>query len=133
MESFATGAGTGGALPEAQDGGVAYSGRGTSLDSEGPNRSINVALATVRERQAANPITPNDPDILAGQNDVEGPDGPNNQVNTGFLWDSALRNNLAQSHRDLRQRHRRGQHTRELQVADNDYAVGLLVFLAHHR
>jgi DNA-binding beta-propeller fold protein YncE len=73
---------------------VAYAGRGLSLDSEGVNRSVNVAIPTVAGRQAANPLTPPDPDLLAGQTDVAAPDGPNNQVNTGYLWDSAMRANL---------------------------------------
>jgi DNA-binding beta-propeller fold protein YncE len=73
---------------------VAYAGRGTSLDSEGVNRNVNVAYPTVAERQAANPLTPDDPDLLPGQTNVAAPDGPNNQVNTGYLWDSALRANL---------------------------------------
>ncbi len=31
---------------------------------------------------------------MPGQTDVAAPDGPNNEVNTGYLWDSALRNKL---------------------------------------
>ena len=44
--------------------------------------------------KAANPFTPADPDVLPGQTDVAAPDGPNNEVNTGYLWDAALRANL---------------------------------------
>ena len=73
---------------------LAYAGRGFSLDQGGLNRSVNVALPNVAARQAANPLTPDDPDVLPGQTDVAAPDGPNNEVNTGFLWDSALRANL---------------------------------------
>ena len=73
---------------------VTYAGRGLALDQGGLNRSVNTALASVAERQAANPLTPDDPDVLPGQTDVAAPDGPNNEVNTGFLWDSALRANL---------------------------------------
>jgi hypothetical protein len=73
---------------------VAYAARGLSLDSEGVNRSVNVAIPTVAQRIAAEPLTPNDPDLLAGQTDVDAPDGPNNEVNTGYLWDSALRAGL---------------------------------------
>ena len=58
------------------------------------NRNINVALPTLAERLAADPRNPNDPDALAGQTDVAAPDGPNNEVNTGYLWDSALRAGL---------------------------------------
>jgi DNA-binding beta-propeller fold protein YncE len=73
---------------------VAYAMRGLSLDTEGVNRNVNVAYATLAERRAANPLTPDDPDLLPGQTDVDAPDGPNNEVNTGYLWDSALRANL---------------------------------------
>ena len=44
--------------------------------------------------RAANPFTANDPDVLPGQTDVAAPDGPNNEVNTGYLWDAALRAGL---------------------------------------
>ena len=73
---------------------VAYALRGTSLDGGGMNRNVNTAYPTVGERQSANPLTPADPDLMAGQTDVAAPDGPNNQVNTGYLWDSALRAGL---------------------------------------
>jgi DNA-binding beta-propeller fold protein YncE len=73
---------------------LAYAGRGFSLDQGGLNRTVNVAISSVEERQAANPLTSDDPDVLPGQTDVAAPDGPNNEVNTGFLWDAALRANL---------------------------------------
>jgi hypothetical protein len=73
---------------------LAYAGRGFSLDQGGLNRTVNVAIPSVEERQAANPLTSDDPDVLPGQTDVAAPDGPNNEVNTGFLWDAALRANL---------------------------------------
>jgi len=73
---------------------LVYAGRGFALDQGGLNRSVNVALPNVAARQAANPLTPDDPDVLPGQTDVAAPDGPNNEVNTGFLWDAALRANL---------------------------------------
>jgi hypothetical protein len=58
------------------------------------NRNVNVALPTLAQRLDADPRNPNDPDVLAGQTDVAAPDGPNNEVNTGYLWDSALRAGL---------------------------------------
>ncbi len=73
---------------------LAYAGRGLSLEQGGLNRNVNVALPGVAERQAANPLTSDDPDVLPGQTDVAAPDGPDNEVNTGFLWDNALRGNL---------------------------------------
>ena len=74
---------------------VAYAGKGLSLDSEGSNRSVNVAYRTLKERREANPVMPDDPDILAGQTNVTAPDGPDNEVNTGYLWDAALRAGLS--------------------------------------
>ena len=73
---------------------VAYALRGLSLDSDGVNRNVNVAIPTAAGRRAANPLTPADPDVLPGQTDVAAPDGPNNEVNTGYLWDAALRAHL---------------------------------------
>ncbi|BDV42149.1 lipoprotein [Geotalea uraniireducens] len=74
---------------------VAYASRGLSLDTEGTNRSVNVAYKTLAERKAANPLTPDDDDLLPGQTDVAAPDGPNNEVNKGYLWDAALRRGLS--------------------------------------
>jgi DNA-binding beta-propeller fold protein YncE len=73
---------------------LAYAGRGLALDQGGLNRNVNVALPSVAERQAANPLTSADPDVLPGQTDVAAPDGPDNEINSGFLWDSVLRANL---------------------------------------
>ncbi len=81
---------------------VTYAGRGLSLDSEGLNRSVNVALPNDGypgvTRQSANPLTPDDPDLLAGHADVSAPDGPNSdeaEVGKGYLWDAAIRKGLA--------------------------------------
>jgi DNA-binding beta-propeller fold protein YncE len=73
---------------------IAYAYRGLSLDSEGVNRNVNVSIPTVAGRQAADPFTSSDPDVLPGPTDVAAPDGPDNEINTGYLWDSALRANL---------------------------------------
>ena len=75
---------------------VFYAGRGLSLDGGGAgnNRGVNVALPTLAERLAANALTADDDDILPGQTDVGAPDGPDNEVNTGYLWDAALRAGL---------------------------------------
>ncbi|MBZ5607499.1 MAG: phosphoesterase [Acidobacteriia bacterium] len=74
---------------------ITYAYRGLGVDSEGANRSVNVAIASLADRQKANPFTPDDPDRLPGQTDVAAPDGPNNEINTGYLWDSALRAGLS--------------------------------------
>ena len=68
---------------------VAYGQRGLSLDSEGDNRDVNVAIPTLAQRIAADPLTPDDPDVLAGQTNVAAPDGPDDQINGGYLWDYA--------------------------------------------
>ena len=73
---------------------VQYANRGVSLDFNGFDRNVNVAIPTLAGRLAANPLTPKDPDVLAGQTDVGAPDGPNNEENTGHLWDAAMRAGL---------------------------------------
>ena len=73
---------------------VMYAGRGLSLDSAGDNRNVNVAIPTLAGRLAADPLTSDDPDLLPGQTDVAAPDGPDNEINAGYLWDSALRAGL---------------------------------------
>ena len=73
---------------------VEYADRGLSNDSEGDNRNINVAYPTLAERLAANPNTPNDPNVLPGTADIAAPDGPEGEPGAGFLWDAALRAGL---------------------------------------
>jgi DNA-binding beta-propeller fold protein YncE len=82
---------------------VNYAQRGLALEGEGSTRSVNVALPTLAQRQASNPLmpggalspnVPNGEDLLPGQTDVDAPDGPNNEINTGYLWDNALRAGL---------------------------------------
>lgn len=73
---------------------VTYGFRALSLDSEGLNRSVNVGLPTLADRMTANPLMPDDPDILPGQTAVGAPDGPNDEIGTGYLWDAALRAGL---------------------------------------
>jgi len=70
---------------------VNYAGRGLQYDQEGNNRNVNVSFATATERLAANPLTPADPNILAGTADVAAPDGPGGDAGHGYLWDNALR------------------------------------------
>ena len=73
---------------------VNYAQHGLSYDSEGTNRNINIGLATLPERLAANPDTPNDPDLLPGTADVSAPDSPDGAAGAGYLWDSARRHGL---------------------------------------
>ena len=82
---------------------VNYSQRGLSLEGEGLNRSVNVALPTLAQRQASDPLVPGGAlsptvtggeDLLPGQTNADAPDGPNDEINTGYLWDNALRAGL---------------------------------------
>jgi DNA-binding beta-propeller fold protein YncE len=76
----------------------AYAGRALSLDAGGQMRNVNIALPNDAlpgvTRQSANALTPDDIDLLPGYTDIGSPDGPNNEINTGHLWDAALRANL---------------------------------------
>ncbi len=74
---------------------VNYADRGLSNDSEGTNRNINVGYATLAQRQKANPLTPNDPDVLPGTTDTAAPDGKDDEVNGGYIWNAALRAHLS--------------------------------------
>ncbi|MGA7557944.1 MAG: putative Ig domain-containing protein [Terriglobales bacterium] len=82
---------------------IFYSQRGLSLDTEGLNRSVNVALPTAAERLASDPLFPggalspdvqDGEDLLPGQTDTAAPDGPEDEINTGYLWNNALRAGL---------------------------------------
>ncbi|MGA2183418.1 MAG: bifunctional YncE family protein/alkaline phosphatase family protein [Bryobacteraceae bacterium] len=80
---------------------VVYAYRGLSLDINGVNRNVNVALSNVAPaagvpspRQAADPFTSTDPNVLPGLADVGAPDGPGNEIDTGYLWNAALRAGL---------------------------------------
>jgi YVTN family beta-propeller protein len=94
---------------------VNYAKRGLSYDSEGTDRNINVAYRSVAARQAANPVTPSDPDLLPGPRNEEDIDGPGKGrehassraqqkedgddsfrgEGEGYLWDAAIRARLA--------------------------------------
>jgi YVTN family beta-propeller protein len=74
---------------------VNYADRGLTNDSEGVNRNVNVGLATLSARRAADPLTPNDPDVLPGTVDTAAPDGPRDQEDTGYLWNQAMRAGLS--------------------------------------
>jgi DNA-binding beta-propeller fold protein YncE len=74
---------------------INYASRGLNYDYEGTNRNINVGLATVAERQAANPETPSDPDLLPGTQDVSDADSADGDAGAGYLWDAALRSGVS--------------------------------------
>ena len=69
----------------------AENGGGGSYDWEGTNRNVNVGLAGAA-RVAANPLSKDlDDDVLPGVSNVAAPDGPDGEVQQGYLWNSALR------------------------------------------
>ena len=75
-----------------------YANRGLSMDFDGQNRNVNVAIPTVAGRVAADYLTPADGNLLPGSASAAAPDGegPNNVLypGKGFLWDAALRAGL---------------------------------------
>ncbi len=73
---------------------INYGKGGSNYDSEGTARNVNVGLATVAERQAWQPVYPNDPNLLPGVHNEVGADGPEGQEGLGYIWDSALRAHL---------------------------------------
>jgi DNA-binding beta-propeller fold protein YncE len=76
---------------------VNYAGGALSYDEEGENRNLNVGIADLNARRAANPATPADADQLPGPADLlapDGPGGPGENAGAGYLWDAALRAGL---------------------------------------
>jgi YVTN family beta-propeller protein len=73
----------------------AGNGGGGSYDWEGTNRNVDVGLAGAA-RIAANPLAASlDPDTLPGTGNVAAPDGPNDEIQQGYLWDAAMRAGLS--------------------------------------
>ncbi|MHB1532526.1 bifunctional YncE family protein/alkaline phosphatase family protein [Acidithiobacillus sp.] len=70
-----------------------YAEGGGSYDWEGTNRNVNVGLEG-KERLAANPDNPKDPDLLPGTADVAAPDSDAGKYQQGYLWSAALRHGL---------------------------------------
>jgi DNA-binding beta-propeller fold protein YncE len=68
-----------------------YATRAPIYDFDGTNRNIKVGLPTLAQRIAANPDTPNDPDLVAGTRDVAEHDGEDGELSAGYIWDAALR------------------------------------------
>ena len=77
-----------------------YANRGASNDSEGLNRDVNVGIATLAGRNAAlndlygavaGTLKGGAANLLPGTNNDFATDGPNGAVQTGYLWDAALR------------------------------------------
>ena len=78
---------------------VSYAKRGLAYDWEGENRNINVGLATLAARRAADPLVPDDPDLLPGTADVAAPDASAQNgeggEGQGYIWNLALRAGLS--------------------------------------
>ena len=74
---------------------VNYGKGGVDYDSEGDDRSVNVAQKTPAERQAVtgNLITL-DPNYLPGPGNEMAIDGPSGEEGAGYLWNAALRAGL---------------------------------------
>jgi YVTN family beta-propeller protein len=82
-----------------------YAGRGASNDSEGTNRDVNVGAATPTARDAAlggfglyeevgGDVKGGYANLLPGNNNDFATDGPSGAVQTGYIWDAALRAGL---------------------------------------
>ena len=109
-----------------KSGPIDYAGRGFTYDQEGTNRNLNVGAATVAKRQALNPLTPNNPNLLPGSIDVAALDGPSRKkgddedTGKGYIWNQALRAGLT-----LRNYGFFGDLSRYSLPADNSAAVPL--------
>ena len=73
---------------------VNYAGRGIDNDSEGTNRNLNVGIPTTTARDAADPLTGSDPDLLPGKANVAAPDSDDGEQGQGYLWNGALKAGL---------------------------------------
>ena len=76
---------------------VEYAGHGLDYNYEGGGRNINTGMATLAERQRANPLTPADGDLLPGTASVSAPDAAGDDesaAGAGYLWDGALQTKL---------------------------------------
>ncbi len=76
---------------------VNYAGHGLDYTSEGGGRNINTGIASPAERRRANPVTPDDDDLLPGTASVSAPDAADDDENSagaGYLWDGAIRAKL---------------------------------------
>jgi len=73
---------------------VNYGGRGVNNNAEGTNRNLNVGIAGLKERAAANPLQGDDPNVLPGTRNVADPDSDDEEEGQGFLWNGALKAGL---------------------------------------
>jgi len=64
-------------------------------DYEGANRNLNIGYASLADRLKADPLTPQDPNLLPGTADVAAPDSSEGDVGAGYLWDDTIRAGLS--------------------------------------
>ena len=74
---------------------INYGKGGSAYDSEGTDRNVNVGVTTVAERQAWQPLYPNDPNLLPGTANEAAADGPEGEEGLGYIWDAAIRAHLS--------------------------------------
>ena len=74
-----------------------YAGRFGPLfyDYEGTNRFVNIGYSSLTDRLKANPLTPQDPNLLPGTADVAAPDSSEGDAGAGYIWDDAIRAGLS--------------------------------------
>ncbi len=76
---------------------VNYADHGLEYTYEGGGRNINTGIASLSERRRANPVTPDDDDLLPGTANISAPDAPDedeNSAGAGYLWDGVIRAKL---------------------------------------
>jgi DNA-binding beta-propeller fold protein YncE len=74
---------------------INYGKGGSAYDSEGTDRNVNVGISGVAQRQAWQPVYPNDPNLLPGNANEVAADGPEGEEGLGYIWDAAIRANLS--------------------------------------
>jgi DNA-binding beta-propeller fold protein YncE len=74
---------------------INYGKGGSAYDSEGTDRNVNVGISGVAQRQAWQPLYPNDPNLLPGTANEVAADGPDGEEGLGYIWDAALRSHLS--------------------------------------
>jgi DNA-binding beta-propeller fold protein YncE len=74
---------------------INYGKGGSAYDSEGTDRNVNVGISGVAQRQAWQPLYPNDPNLLPGTANEVAADGPDGEEGLGYIWDAAIRAHLS--------------------------------------
>jgi DNA-binding beta-propeller fold protein YncE len=74
---------------------INYGKGGSAYDSEGTDRNVNAGISGVAQRQAWQPVYPNDPNLLPGTANEVAADGPEGEEGLGYIWDAAIRAHLS--------------------------------------